>query len=79
MVYLWIFLGWYVVSAILALSYFSWMNRSAAAKPGNPDLAPVTGFDRAAFQKGALLFVWPTFFFGSIAGGLTVVIYGILL
>lgn len=75
MTYLWIFVGCYVVAAVFVVSHFLRKNSVAAALLGNSASEAVRNFHRMMWEKSALLLVWATFVFGSVAGGVIAVIY----
>ena len=78
MAYLWIFLGGYVVSAVLVVSHFMRKNNAAAALLGNPSSQAATNFHKMMWKKSILLLVWATFVFGSVAGGVIAAIYWVM-
>ncbi len=75
MAYPWIFLGCYPLAAVLVVFHFMRKNNAAAALLGNPTSEAVTNFHRMMWRKSALLLVWATFVFGSVAGGVISLMY----
>ncbi len=75
MTYLWIFVGCYLVAAVLLISHFLQKNNTAAALLGNPSSQAVRNFHKMMWEKSILLLLWATFVFGSVAGGVIAAIY----